>query len=184
MIVGKATKQPRETESYSVIYDDDLNDGESVVSSSHIIYNEKKLVDAIDIAADYAAVAADAFKAYRVTGPHTVTLPVGLVDGTEFYVGNASAADQCTVAASELIAGSATYLVGVNHSVIVKRVAGTWSVIATGDSVLVDTPTDHRTRVFFTGGEDKGVYVAEITADTDEGRILEDELRITVKETR
>ena len=183
MIIGKATKQPAEIQSYSVTYDNDLNPNEDVTTAYHAIYVERRLVEKVTKAVDYTAVAADAFKLFKLEAGATLTIPSGLAADTEFYVSNFDSASDASVACDELIDGSATLEVGINRSFVIKRIDGTWVTVVNGTNVVVNTPTDHRVRVFFDGGEDRTVYITEVTADTDEGRRLQDELRITVKET-
>lgn len=183
MIVGKATKQPAETETYSVYFDDDLGDTENLTSSYHAIFTRAKLVAKADVAADHTAVAADAYTLFRFTAAATLTLPTGLPDGSEFYVANYTAGSDGTVACSELIDGGATLLLAVNKAAVLQRQSGTWVSVVKGTNVLVDSATEHRVRIFFEKGVDKAVYEVEITVDTDEGRRLQSELLITVKET-
>jgi hypothetical protein len=182
MIVGKSTKQPAEINSYSVIYDDDLNPDEEVTTAYHLIFNEKKLVAKFDKDDDYTALAADVFSAFRVTGASTFTLPTGLADGSEFYVANYNTVDPVTIASSETIDGASTYSLPVNHSVVIQRQGGLWVTLVNGVNIVVNAANDHRVRVFFDGGADKSIYIIEVTADTNDGRRLQDELRITVKE--
>ena len=183
MIIGKAQKQPAEIQSYSVTYDNDLNPNEDVTTAYHAIYVERRLVEKVTKNVDYTADADDAFKLFKLEDGATLTILADLPDDTEFYVSNFDAEEDATVACSELIDGETALLLSINRSFVIKRVDGTWITVVNGTNVVVNTPTDHRVRVFFDGGEDRTVYITEVTADTDEGRRLQDELRITVKET-
>lgn len=183
MIIGKATKQPAEIQSYSVTYDNDLNPNEDVTTAYHAIYVERRLVEKVTKAVDYTAVADDVFKLFKLEAGATLTIPAALADDSEFYVANFDSNEDATVACSELVDGEATLILPINRALVLKRIDGTWVSVVNGTNVVVNTPTDHRVRVIFDGGEDRTVYITEVTADTDEGRRLQDELRITVKET-
>lgn len=181
-VIGKDTKQPGEIESYSVTYDDDLNPAEDVTTAYHAIFAERRLVEKVTKTSAYSVVAADAFKLFKLEDGADLTIPADLADDTELYVANFDAAEDSTIICSELIDGESSLLLSINRSVVLKRIDGTWVTVVNGTNVVVNTPTDHRVRVFFDGGEDRTVYLVEVTADTDEGRRLQDELRITVKE--
>lgn len=184
MIVGKVVKQPDEIETYSITYNDDLGDTENIVTSRNALFNERKMVARKDVAAPYTALAAEANYLYRVTAVGTVTLPVGLPDGTEFYVSNHTVVSDVIVSCSEKIDGATTSTVNVNEAVALRRVGGTWITVASTNTLVVDSADDHRVRIFFYYGTDKDVYIVEVTVDTDEGRRLQDELRVTVKEVK
>ena len=67
-------------------------------------------------------------------------------------------------------------------SIIVLGVASTWTVEASTTSVLVTAPRDQRVRTFVTGGKNKTTYEVQVTVTTNDGRTLQDEFIVKVKE--
>jgi hypothetical protein len=180
-VLAKVTKQPQEVESYSVVYDDDLNENEDLQSSFHSLVNSNNFVGRVVSTISLSLSLADDKHLFVMSGGTTLTVPSGL-GLTEFYVCNASQAGSVTIGAVALIDGAATKVLGTHDSAVLVFANGTWTTDASATSTIAITD-EQRVRLFVTGGTDGNAYKAEITTATNEGRTLQDELIIKVKES-
>ena len=67
-------------------------------------------------------------------------------------------------------------------AVIVLRKDGAWVVEAKTNAVLVSAPLDQRVRTTVYGGVVGQTYKVQVLVTTAEGRVMQDEFLITIKE--
>lgn len=170
-ILGTFTKQPIEVEFYSVQFVRDLPDTDEATSGYQVITHNGKSVGTLTLAAPYTALLADDRKTIRTTG--AITLPSGAPDGYTLYIGNVNQNAAAFVGAT---------LVPARGSVIVVRSVGAWVIEASANGILVSAPGDQRMRVQMAGGLDKKPYKIEATIGTAEGRTLQNEIIVKVRE--
>lgn len=169
-MLGKFTKQPREIEIYAIQFAEDMSSTDNITGGYSALSLDKAVETELTTA--YTATSADNNKLFY-TG-NNITLPSGVSDG---FVIMASNTDQD----SAITVGS--FSVPARGCIIVRRKSGAWVAEMTGTTVVVHAPGDQRIRISVTGGVDKVTYKAQLSAMTSEGRRLEDELSIRVKET-
>lgn len=179
-VLAKVTKQPQEVESWAVVYDDDLNESEDIQSSYHSIVGSGLLGRSVKTG-DYTVTALDEKFLIVMAGGYTLTIPPGL-GLTELYVAHGSQSGVVSVATTDLIDGGLDKIFGVHESAVLVFADGTWTSTLEGDSILSITD-EQRVRLFVRGGTDGEIYKAEITTTTNEGRVLQDEIVIKVKES-
>jgi hypothetical protein len=169
-ILGKFTKQPREIETYSIQFAEDMTATDNIVGG----YGAIALPGAIevDLTAPYTVGAEDNNKLFY-TG-FNVTLPSGLSDGFVVMVSNTDQDSQITVTGFNIPA---------RGCIVIRRKAGAWVSEMSAICIVVAVPGDQRIRMTFTGGANTLSYKGQMSALTSEGRVLEDELTIRIKET-
>lgn len=178
-VLAKVSKQPQEVESWAVVYDDDLNESEDIQSSYHSLVSSEvagRMIKNVD----YTVTADDEKHLIVMAGGRTLTIPSGLAL-TELYVAHGTQSDIVTLTSPDTIDGT-NKLLSTHESVVIAFVDGQWTVVAEGDSILSITD-EQRVRLFVSGGTDGETYKAEITTTTNEGRVLQDEIVIKVKES-
>lgn len=171
-ILGKYTKQPVEVEVYSIQFSQDFAVGDHITSTWQIIAPVTAVAwDLVTQTAPYTALLTDAGRILVVTA--SVTLPVGITDGYQLFVSNASQASGITVG---------SFPVPARGAIAVTRKAGVWVSEISSSSVLIDAGTDQRVRTFVTGGIAPTPYKVQVLVVTNEGRTLQDEFIVRLKE--
>jgi hypothetical protein len=170
-ILGTYTKQPIEVEFYSVQFVRDMADTDEATSGYQVITHNGKSLGTLIINAGYAATLGDDHKTIRTTD--AVALPGVAPEGFTLYIGNVNQNAGIYVGA---------WLVPARGSIIVVRCGGTWCVEASANGILVSAPGDQRMRVQMAGGVDKKNYKIEATIGTAEGRVLQNEILVKVRE--
>lgn len=169
-ILEKFTKQPREVETYAIQFAEDMTSTDNITGG----YSAMMFLDSIetDLTGPYTATTADNNKLFY-TG-FSIVLPTGVSDG---FVIMASNTDQD----SAISVGS--FSVPARASVVVRRKSGAWVVELQSLTVIVSLPGDQRVRAIVSGGVKDLQYKGQLTAMTSEGRVLEDEFVLRIKET-
>lgn len=176
-VVGKATKQPKEVEVYALRYTDDLGASDSLASAyTFIMVN--RLAGALVEYDDDATVTA-AGKRYLLTDSAVLTLSGMSVDD-RVYVTNGDDTDAAEIASADLVDGAATLTLTALHGVVLVKTEDGWITEATVRAT-VDV-ADDRVRNRMSGGYDGVTYKIETTTTTADGRVLEDEILVKVKE--
>lgn len=170
-ILGKFTKQPIEVEIYAIQFADDMPPTDSIAGGHQVVTHNGKATGTLILSAPYTATLNDDHKVLRTTAG--VTLPAGAADGYTIYVGNVNQS-------AGIFADSIS--IPARGSAIIVRTAGAWITEVTAQGIIVAAPRDQRVRIVFTGGFDGQTYKAELTAMTSEGRTMQDELLIKVRE--
>lgn len=171
-ILEKFTKQPIEVEIYAIQFAEDMAATDSITSGHQVVTHNGKSKGLMVLFAPYTATAADDRKTLRTNS--SVTLPADAADGYTLYVGNTNQSAAISVGPTNIPARGSSILV---------RSAGNWIVEASATGIIVAAPGDQRIRIVFVGGLDGNSYKAELTAITSEGRTMQDELIIKVRES-
>ena len=170
-LLGKFTKQPVEVEIYAINFFDDLSATDSLVSAWQIMARSTAANwDQVVQATTYTALLSDAERILVCLA--SVTLPTGASDGYRIYVTN-----QHT---SGISVGA--FNVPALGSIVVARAAGVWVVEGKANAILVSTPTDERVRTTVYGGTVGQTYKLQVAVTTSEGRVLQDEFTVKIKE--
>lgn len=170
MILDTHEKQPVEVEVYSIQFAEDLTAGDDLATAFVTIARKGTAWDGAKKTATYAATLEDT--GTLIVTDHDVTLPTA-TDGYVLSVANASQGSAINVGG---------YSVPARGAIIVLGVASAWTVEASTTSVLVTAPRDQRVRTFVTGGKNKTSYEVQVTVTSNDGRTLQDEFIVKVKE--
>ena len=170
-VLGKPIKQPVEVEVYSIQFVEDMTDTDELTSTWQILARSTAANwDGIPLTTDYTATASDAGRV--IVTDHSVTLPAAS-DGYLLYVSNKSQVASITVG---------SFAVPARGAIVVAGVGASWVSEASTVSVLIDAPGDQRARTFVTGGKNGISYKLQVAVTTSEGRTLQDELLIKIRE--
>lgn len=170
-ILGKFDKQPREVEIYAFKFDEDMSETDDVVSGYCALMYGTKPVPEITVSTPYTATLTDSGSLVYTSA--SVTLPGSAPIDYRLMVANTSQNAAISVGA---------FSVPARGSVIVHMTSAGWTVEMTATSIIVAAPDDQRLRIQVAGGLDKNKYKVQATVATSEGRILEDELILSIKE--
>ena len=171
-ILEKFTKQAIEVEIYAIQFAEDMAPTDSISGGHVLLTHQGKSKGTLNLSAPYAATLADDHKS--LCSSAAISLPNGVPDGYTLYVGNVNQSAGITAGSFNIAARSC--------AIIVYR-AGNWLCEASGQGIVVAAPGDQRIRIIFAGGTDGNNYKAELTASTAEGRVMQDELIIKVRES-
>jgi hypothetical protein len=175
------TKQPAEIESYAVVYDDDLNENEDIQSAYIALVNTQTYAGKHVVTANHDVEAGENGYLFLVPGNVTLTIPA-LADLTELFVANSETSNLATVSSSELIDGQGVKSLSSMECIALLKVNGSWFTQASAEAILSIT-TEQRVRSFVSGGADGSTYKLEVTTTTNEGRVLQDEIIVKIKES-
>lgn len=169
-ILGKFTKQPREVEIYAIEFAEDMTTTDSITGG----YSAISLPNAIetDLSTAYTATTADNNKLFYTA--NNIVLPADASNGYVIMVSNTDQDSAISVGAFSVPARACT---------VVRKKDGAWVEEIKGTTAIVDAPPYQRIRIFVSGGVKDLIYKGQLTAMTAEGRVLEDEMTIRVKET-
>ena len=176
-IVGQASKQPEEIDVYAIDYTDDLvvTDAPATAFSFALV---KGQVSALQNIAASASVSTP-LKRYLLSGGAVLTL-TGMNIGDRVYVCNKEPVTAATIASADTVDGVASItLLAMRAVALIKTATGWVTEIAVRNIVDV---TDKRVRNEITGGTSGVTYKIETTTTTAEGRVLQDEILVKVKD--
>lgn len=168
-ILGKFTKQPREVEIYAIQFAEDMTPTDNITAG----YAALSMAGAVeeDLTTPYTATTADNNKLFY-TG-FNVVLPTDASDGYVLMVSNTDQDSLITVG---------TFNVPARGCIIVRRKAGAWVSEMSATTIIVAATGDQRIRAVVSGGVNGLIYKGQLSATTAEGRVLEDEMTIRIKE--
>jgi hypothetical protein len=176
-IVGKAEKQPAETDVYAISYSDDMTASDAPESAFSFILVSRLSGALVEVDTD-ASVSTPGNR-YLLSLGAVLTLS-GMAIGDRVYVTNRDETTPSDVDSADLIDGAATLTLTALHGVVLIKTAGGWSKEATV-RVIVDV-ADKRVRNWVSGGTSGVTYKIETTTTSAEGRVLQDEIIVKVKE--
>lgn len=171
-ILGKYIKQPIEVEIYSIQFFNDLTETDAITEAWNIYAPTTFTAwDQVTHSDPYTATTADANKILGATA--SVTLPNDASDGFRLCVANLSQSAAISVGATSVPA---------RGSIVVLRSGGAWVTEAKCNATLVDAPRDQRVRNTVYGGTNGVTYKGQVAITTQEGRLLQDEFLVKIKE--
>ena len=171
-LLGKYKKQPVEVEIYGIQFAEDMASTDEAITAWQVIARKSAPAwNQAVIALPYTATLADADTTLVATAD--ITLPVDATEGYRLNVANQNQSAALSVGAVSVPARGA---------LIVLRKEGAWVVEAKTDAVLVSAPLDQRVRTTVYGGVVGQTYKVQVAVTTAEGRVMQDEFLITIKE--
>lgn len=171
-LLGKYRKQPVEVEIYGIQFAEDMTSTDEITSFWQSISRKSSVAwDQVVISTPYTATVADADKTLVCIA--SITLPVDASDGFRLNVANQSQDSSITV-------GSVT--VPARGAVVVLRKDAAWVVEAKTNALLISAPQDQRVRTTVYGGVVNQVYKVQVAVTTAEGRVMQDEFLVSIKE--
>lgn len=169
---GKFTKQPVEVEVYSNQFVDDLAETDELTTAFTILARYTAAPwDQVVQTAPYTTLASDDGRVIVATA--NVTGYASAPDGYLLYAANKSQSAAITVCG---------FSVPARGAIVVRRSGAAWVNECSTTSVLVNSAGDQRVRTFVAGGMVNTAYKAQVTVTTTEGRTLQEEFKVTVKE--
>lgn len=171
-ILRKFSKQPIEDEVYSIQFVNDIEPSDNLMSTFTL----------------FSRISANAWDQQEQSAPYTTT---ALDDGrilvtTTSVTGFASAAEGYVLYVSNKSQNSAITVCGftvpARGCIVVRRAGSAWTIEARTTCVMVDSLGDQRVRTFVSGGIERLTYKAQVAVVTNEGRTLQDEFTVTIKE--
>ncbi len=172
-LLGRFIKQPVEVEFYGIQFVEDMATTDEISTAWQIISREMAPDwDQVIQSVPYTALLTDAERTLVTTA--SITLPVDALDGYRIYVANKSAASLITVGSIGIPA---------RGSSVITKVNGAWVEEAKTNAILVNAVGDQRVRVRVFGGTAWQTYKVQVTVETDEGRILQDEFTVDIEES-
>ena len=170
--LGKFIKQPREVEMYAIQFAEDMSESDSLSAAYGALSLQRGMAGERVQDGPYAAQLQD--YGWLLYANASITLPEAVPDGYVLMVSNV---DQDAA----LLVGP--FPLAARGAMIVRRQAGAWQVEMSATCIIVAAGRDQRVRMVVAGGVDGASYKGQITATTAEGRTMEDEMLIRVKES-
>jgi hypothetical protein len=172
MKLGSFTKQPVEVEVYSIAFDQDMSEADQLMSAFTILARSTSSPwDQVVQAAPYTTLASDDGRILVATA--NVTGYASAADGYLLAVANQSQNAAITVCG---------FSVPARGAIVVVRRGGAWAKEAGTTGVLINSTGDQRVRTFVSGGTAGISYKAQVTVVTAEGRTMQDEFLVRIKE--
>lgn len=194
--LGKFVKQPKEVERYSIQYVNALSSTDELTSIG-VVAAATKNPQRINAVNDYM-VAEDADN-LLVVAQAKVMLPNVAEQGAKVFIANANATAPITIQALGVpiqyesideFGGASAYVIvqTTNYSLLANETAefvysdGAWRESFYVRANVVTKPGDQRVRFLVGGGEPQATYYIENTVSTADGRVLQDEFQVKIKE--
>lgn len=171
-VLGIFIKQPVEVEVYGVQFAKDMADTDQINEAWQLIARDTTEPWDQDVkVAPYTATLLDNNRILVTTA--SIILPSDAPEGYRLNVANKSQSESITVGSISVPARGATVVVrsGVN-----------WLEEAKSTSVLVDALNDQRVRTTVYGGTAFQAYKIEVTVNTVEGRVMQNEFIVEIEE--
>ena len=171
-ILGKYKKQGVEVEIYGIQFAEDMSTTDEINHAWQVIALKSAGIWNREVKSSvYTASSADADTILVTTTD--VVLPSDASEGFRLSVANYSQTSAITVGA---------FSVPARGCVAVLMQEQAWVIEASTTSVLVSAAKDQRVRVTVVGGLTNQTYKSQVTVTTAEGRVMQDEFLVTIKE--
>lgn len=171
-VLGKFDKQPVEREVYSISFIEDMTPTDEIETAWQMVGRTRDTAwDRTVKATDYTATLAD--DGVQIVALADVDPPASPPQGYRLRVANQNAAVSIDAAGITLLPRTAVvlYWTGMNWAIEVKT-----------EAVLINTAGDQRVRTFVSEGLPGNSYKVDVTVMTSEGRTLQDEFIVKIKE--
>lgn len=170
--LGSFFKQPVEVEVYSIAFELDMSDTDEITSAFTMLSRSTAAAwDQVVQTSSYTTLATDDGRILVATA--NVVGYTSAVEGYMLYVSNQSQGAAITVCG---------FSVPARGSIVVVRQGGAWVKEASTTGVLINAVGDQRVRTFLSGGVVGLTYKAQVTVTTTEGRTMQDEFLVRIKE--
>lgn len=171
-VLGKFVKQPIEVEVYSISFVEDLATTDQIETAFQILAPQTTPAwDLVVQTVPYTALLTDAGRQLVATA--SVDGPANAPDGFTLLVANSNQMAAIDVAG---------FSVPARGAVVVRRAGNAWTREAWSNGVLVSSAGDQRVRTFLHRGLPGIKYKAQVTVSTAEGRTLQNEFVVLIKE--
>ena len=171
-VLGKYKKQAVEVEIYGIQFAEDMSTTDEITHAWQMIAPKTSSVwNGVVKTVSYTANSTDA--GTTLVTSTNVVLPTDATEGYQVSVANYSQSAAITVGA---------FSVPARGSIAVIRKSGVWLIEASTTGVLVSAVKDQRVRVTVAGGVTAQTYKVQVTVTTAEGRVMQDEFLVTIKE--
>lgn len=170
-ILGRYQKQPREVEFYAIQFAKDMTETDNITTGYCALMYGSAPVPEVNLSSPYSATLTDSGTLFY-TG-FSITVPTGAPIGYRIMAANTDQDSAIQVGA---------FSVPPRGSIIVLMAAAGWTVELSATAIVVSSEDDQRIRMVIAGGINKTTYKAQATAVTAEGRTLEDEMILKIKE--
>ena len=171
-LLGEYRKQPVEVEVYGIQFAKDMSTTDEITSTFQVISRDAD--ESWDQAVQenpYTILSTDDKKI--IVSKSAITLSTDVVDGFHVCIANANQTGSINVD---------SFSVPARGSIVVQRVNGAWKVEAKTTAVLVNAVNDQRVRVWVHGGNPWEIYKVQVTVETTEGRVMQDEFTVEIEE--
>lgn len=174
--LGKFDKQPIEVEKYAIQYVQALGSTDELVN---IVQGVSDAVNPVTVVRADVAYFFDMDQAnVLIYAKDFVYLNEEAALGTRIFVANATQFDQVQVISGAV---NVVDLLANGSVALVKNELG-WEIEASVQANLVTMPGDQRVRFTFFGGKNGQRYRVESTVTTQEGRVMQDEFQVRIRE--
>lgn len=171
-VLGKYKKQAVEVEIYGIQFAEDMSSTDEIIHAWQMIAIKSDSVwDRVVKTTEYTSSVSDADT--PLVTEANVVLSSDMPDGFRLNVANYSQSLPISVGAFTVPARGA--------AVFIKQSQG-WEVEASTTGVLVSGLNDQRVRVTVVGGLTGQTYKVQVTVSTQEGRVMQDEFIVKIKE--
>lgn len=171
-VLGKYKKQAVEVEIYGIQFAEDMSTTDEIVHAWQMIAPKNSSVWGGKVkSVAYTANSSDA-DTTLVTSAN-VSLPTDAIEGYRVSIANYSQSAAITVG---------SFSVPARGPITVIWKSGVWLIEASTNSVLVSAVKDQRVRTTVMGGLTAQTYKVQVTVTTAEGRVMQDEFLVTIKE--
>ena len=171
-VLGKYKKQAVEVEIYGIQFAEDMSTTDEIVHAWQMIAPKLSSVWNGKVkTVSYTANSADVSTTLVTSAD--VVLPTDAVEGYQISVANYNQSAAITVG---------SFSVPARGSIAVIWKGGAWLIEASTNSVLVSAAKDQRVRTTVVGGFTSQTYKVQVTVTTAEGRVMQDEFLVAIKE--
>lgn len=174
--LGKFDKQPVEVEKYAIQYVQALGSTDELVNIVQSISDAT--TPGTVVRSDIAYFFDESENNVVLYAKDLVYLNEAAPVGTRLFVANATQFDQVQVFNGQINVAD----LFANGSVALVKTTQGWEVEASVQANLVTMPGDQRVRFTFYGGTNGQRYRVESTVTTQEGRVMQDEFQVRIRE--
>lgn len=180
-LLGKFQKQPAEVEQYAIQYVQALNSTDEIQVGYHTMSVNREVTKEINPTGELIMGVGDVGALVETQFP--VTLPFDVPVGSRVFVSNVSPAQAIPVRVFPFEpAQENSYPLFAREAAVFRREGLGYVVEARTQSNIVNLPGDQRVRYTVFGGVGGVTYKIETTVQTQEGRVLQDEFQVKIKE--
>lgn len=171
-MLGRFIKQPVETEVYSMQFVQAMSPGDQLLTSYTFISRVGATWDGTTKSSPYTTTLTDNGTIIAATA--NITGVSNPPDGYLLYVSNVSTSAAITACG---------YSIPVRGAAVFRALYGAWVMEASTTGTLINSSGDQRIRTFVSGGVNGVNYEVQVTVTTSEGRTLQNEFIVKVKES-
>lgn len=177
-ILGKFIKQPDEVESYSIQFFSALSPTDELESGYVSVLPERTLLQKVVRPDEYEITSGDEGTLNQVKDIQKIVIGDDYPVDTPLYISNIDNDTTVTV----LNSANLSYSLLPRTAVVITKDTNEFNVIVSARAIVVNQPGDQRIRALVSGGLNGTNYKIEATVSTQEGRVLQDEFVVKIKD--